>query len=464
MLIKTHFPDACGTGWAREEFAEIHFGDKRLNQRFISVTEDLAMHTLSPINQACEDWAQTKAAYRLFDNEKIVAEHITEIHTENTARRMQGHPVVLAVQDTCYFNYTHHPSVKGLGLIGTNRKPSQGLIMHSTMALTPQGMPLGLLTQKIWARDEERKNIARQRKERQIEDKESFKWLEALEKTVQLAPQEVRVVTVCDREADIYELFMKADELNTEVLVRAAQNRRCNEELPKLWEFMESRSLAKRLTIEVPAKKKEPARKAVVEIRFAPVHLRPPHSHNKGKQKEILVYAVFLREVDPPEKATPLEWMLLTNGEVKTLKEALTCIDWYRVRWHIETYHKVLKSGCKVEDCRLETAERLKRYLALFSIIAWRLYRITHMNRQHPEASCEMILAEHEWKALYLKIHRTTAFPDTPPTIRQAVRWIGQLGGFLGRKGDGEPGITVIWRGWQRLQDIAETWQLVQHA
>ena len=133
-------------------------------------------------------------------------------------------------------------------------------------------------------------------------------------------------------------------------------------------------------------------------------------------------------------------------------------IAWYKCRWNIENYHKVLKSGCRIESTRLGTADRLKRFLALMGVVAWRLYWLTHVNRQNPEDTCETVLEEHEWKALYAKINRTAVSPAKPPTVREAVRWIAKLGGFLGRKGDGEPGITVIWRGWQRLQDIADAW------
>src|SRR5688572_27628224 len=142
------------------------------------------------------------------------------------------------------------------------------------------------------------------------------------------------------------------------------------------------------------------------------------------------------------------------NIAVNNFKSAVERIEWYCQRWAIELYHKVLKSGCRVEDCLLETATRLKRYLALMCVVAWRLFWLTHINRQNPDASCRTILAEHEWQALYCRINKTTELPKKPPTVGQAVRWIAQLGGFLGRKSDGEPGITVIWRGWQRLNDI----------
>ena len=172
--------------------------------------------------------------------------------------------------------------------------------------------------------------------------------------------------------------------------------------------------------------------------------------------------AVVARSSAAPEGVEPLDWLLLTNVPIQTWQDATERIGWYCLRWLIESWHKILKSGCTVEDCRLESAERLKPYLTLMSIIAWRLFWLTHINRQLPDASCTMILADHEWKALYTTIYRRVLLPPTPPTVRQAVRWIAQLGGFLGRKGDGQPGITTIWRGWSRLTDLADLY-LITH-
>ena len=174
------------------------------------------------------------------------------------------------------------------------------------------------------------------------------------------------------------------------------------------------------------------------------------------------VWALWLHEDAAPERVEPLDWLLLTNVPIESWQDVTERIGWYCLRPLIESWHKILKSGCTIEDCRLETAERLKPYLALMGIIAWRLFWLTHINRQTPEASCTTILADHEWKALYTAIHRRAILPTTPPTVRQAVRWIAQLGGYLGRKGDGEPGITTIWRGWSRLADLADLY-LITH-
>jgi hypothetical protein len=175
-----------------------------------------------------------------------------------------------------------------------------------------------------------------------------------------------------------------------------------------------------------------------------------------------VLHAILLREEDPvPDVDEPIEWLLLTNTPVASFAEAQQVVEWYCCRWQIEVFHKVLKSGCRVEECRLQTADRLYNWVALMSVIAWRLHWMTYIHRCQPDLPCTAVLTTIEWKALYTRIHKSTQWPDTVPTVHQAVRWIAQLGGFLGRKSDGEPGVTTLWRGWLRLQDIAATWDLV---
>jgi hypothetical protein len=196
------------------------------------------------------------------------------------------------------------------------------------------------------------------------------------------------------------------------------------------------------------------------------VKLRPPWRPKQKKLPIVSLQAILVREENPPENLAelghkPIEWLLLTNTLVGNVEDAFCVIGWYCCRWQIEVFHKIIKSGCQVENCLLQTADRLKKYIALMSIVAWRLHLMTYINRTEPDLSCTIILSTVEWQALYLRIHKTTKFPKTPPSIHQAVRWIAQLGGFLGRKSDGEPGITAIWRGWQRLQDLADIWNVV---
>lgn len=426
----------------------------------------MAQQPDAPINQACEDWDDTKAAYRFFANPKVTPERLLEPHQQRTVLRMNPHPVVLAVQDTTFFNYTHHVHTEELGAVGNKKQKQQGFAMHSTLAVTPAGMPLGLLTQAFFTRPVgEPSHQPNELHKLPIEEKESYRWIEAFEQTIVLSPSGVDVVTVCDREADIYEMFVVAQEKEAHLLVRAATNRAIvDNEAKKLWSKVERQTIAGHLTVHITPNQKRKARTAQVSLRFTEVQLKPPHRpKNQRKLPFVTLKAILVGEENPPAGVEePIEWLLLTNTPVATFEDALQVVQWYCTRWQIEIFHKVIKSGCKVEDCRLKTADRLQNYIALMSVVAWRLLWLTYINRTDPELPCTAILTPVEWESLYMRIHKTAQLPKVIPTVRQAVRWIAQLGGFLGRKGDGEPGIVVIWRGWQRLQDIAATWYLVK--
>ena len=454
--------DHVDAGWSVREFHGLDLGDARLNRRLLAMAEAFGAQPQAPINQASADWQDTKAAYAFFANPHALPAEILLPHQQRTLERMAAHPLVLAIQDTTFLNYTHHPATSGLGPIGGGQR---GLVMHSTLAFTPQGLPLGLLDQQIWARVEPTR-AAKRTKPRPIADKESHKWLSALRESVSMTPSEVRLVTIADREADIFEFLAEAEELDAEYVIRAAQDRRLKGEVNLLWAHMAKQKVVGTVTVELAARGGKPARTADLLVRVAHLTLQPPlrNADDPGIWLEPLqVWAIWLHEATPPEGVEPLDWLLLSNVAIESWQDATERIGWYCVRPGIESWHKILKSGCTVEECRLEEAERLKPYLALMGIIAWRLFWLTHINRQTPEASCTTILADHEWKALYTAIHRRADLPATPPTVRQAVRWIAQLGGFLGRKGDGEPGITTIWRGWSRLSDIADMY-LILHS
>ena len=451
------------TSWATEEFLKVRLKDKRLNQRCQKVAEALEQQSTEPINQACEDWADTKAAYRFFDNPKVSPDQILAPHYQRTVKRMKSHPLVLAVQDTTFFNYTHHPQTDGLGEIGIKAQNQRGFGMHSTLAVTSQGLPLGLLTQQFLERPiGEASHTASETQKLPIEEKESYRWIEAFEQVIALSPEKVQVVTVCDREADFYEMFVVAKEKQADLLVRANTNRRLDEEAKYLWAKVENQRKAGDFTVDIIGNDKRKARQAIVSVRFCTVRLRPSWRPQQKKLPPVTLTAVLVREDNPPaDIKEPVEWVLLTNTTVKSFCQAAQVIAWYCCRWQIEVFHKIIKSGCRVEDCRLQTVARLQNYIALMCVVAWRLQWLTYINRTNPQASCITVLTTIEWQALYMRIHKTSALPNSPPPTYQAIRWIAQLGGFLGRKSDGEPGIVAIWRGWQRLQDFAATWDLI---
>jgi hypothetical protein len=452
--------------WAAIEFADVELNDARLNRRCQELAVALGQQPDAPINQACEDWADTKAAYRFFgDTKKVTPASICAPHHRRTVERMSQHPLVLAVQDTTFFNYTHHPHTEGLGEIGNKKQHQRGFGLHSTLVVTPAGVPLGALTQQFFTRPiGEPAHTPAELQRLPIEEKESYRWLEAFEQTLALTPTGVAVVTVCDREADIYEMFVLAEAKQASLVIRASADRVLAEkEVRKLWAKVAQQPLAGQLTLQISSNQQRPARQATVSVRFSQVKLTPPWRPNQKKLPVVTLNAILVREDHPPAAVEePIEWLLLTNTSVQNFDDAIRVVGWYGCRWHIELYHKIIKSGCTVEDCRLETAERLHNYIALMSVVAWRLHWMTYINRTDPDLPCTVILTATEWQVLYRRIQRTPSLPSTPPTVRQAVRWIAQLGGFLGRKCDGEPGITVMWRGWQRLQDMADTWYLVK--
>ena len=448
-------------GWCKDEFADAELGDKRLNIRLVKLAQQLSNQPLSSINQACQDWADTKAAYRFFDNPRLGAAEILSPHQERTKERMLAHQTVLAVQDTTDLDYSAHPKTAGLGPIGNHQENALGLLLHTTLIFTTEGLPLGVLSQQTWSRPQQAGQQEYEHKRIAIADKESNKWLKALEETEHIAPESVGMVTVGDREADLYEFLLRAEQLQADYLIRAANNRRLKDEAICLWEKLSKKRVAGEIEVDVSATDKQPSRRARLKVRYAKVELKPPQRLKRLRiegWKSVWLWAVLVKEVCAAKGVEPLEWMLLTNVAVNSFEQAVERVSWYRVRFHIEMYHKVLKSGCRVEAARLMNVERIKKYVALMGIVAWRLFWMTFMNREKPEEACTRILAEHEWKALYCRIHRENELPKEVPTVREAVRWIAKLGGFLGRKGDEEPGITTIWRGWQRLTDIAEDW------
>lgn len=474
-------------GWAADEFVDVDLGDKRLDSRLVKLCDSLSEAPESPINQACEDWHETKAAYRFFQNKNVDVGQIMDAHRAKTSARANGHGVVLAIQDTSYLVYTHHPKTEGLGKISMKKGKniekiySQGLVMHTCFAITTEGTPLGLLDQKIFARKLRPEHEHRGAGGKAVhdllpvEEKESYRWIEALEATSKAA-DETLIVTVCDRECDFYDFFKAADKNGSAVLVRASQNRTINrgsryakKEVEKLWGHIASQPEAGSYTVEISEVKKtkhskgRTARTAELGIKFGTFIMNPPRNNPKHKTEvlpNLQMYAIYALEKNPPEGEEAVEWMLLTNQPVETLNEACERVHWYRLRWQIEMYFKVLKSGFRVEACRLGTADRLIRYLTVMSIVAWRLFMITLIARTNPSLPCSQFLSEQEWTVLAIKSSRVRTLPARSPTIAEALVWIARLGGYLDRKNDGPPGTLALWRGWKRLADLTEGWSL----
>jgi hypothetical protein len=462
---KTQTVRPAAQDWAEIEFGEVQLGDRRLNRRLLVLARDFYARPQAQIPQACQTRAKTQAAYRFCKHPNTQMDVLIEPHRQATQQRIAEHRVVLAVQDTTSLNYSTHPSTQGLGPIASQPDGIIGLIVHDTMAFTVEGTPLGLLDVQCWSREAADFGKKHQRKQRPIEEKESYKWLESFRRVAQVQRDcpNTMLVSVGDREADVYELFHLAleDRQGPKLLVRAEQDRLLEDGQEHLWPMVEAQPLAAIQEIHIPRRLKCAARVARLEVRFAPVTLKPPKT--KSRYGRLQMWAVLAQEVGAPQDVAPLGWMLLTTCPITTVAQAIEKLDWYTKRWGIEIYHKTLKSGCKIEERQLGDADTIEACLAIDMVVAWRIYHLVKLGRETPNVPCTVFFEQYEWKALKTFI---TGYPyhDEPPSLREATRMVASLGGFLGRKGDGEPGNKSIWLGLQRLDDISWTYkQLVPY-
>jgi hypothetical protein len=370
--------------------------------------------------------------------------------------------VLLIPQDTSSINYSNLKATDGLGTVGY-RKNYRGIQIHTAVAISECGEVFGLVAQKIWNRPVEGHGQSITRSfYSPIEEKESYKWLETLDKVGASFPEGTTVVHVCDREGDIYELFCKAKEDGANYLCRRSHNRNIKGEdgLGKLDDLVNSLPEAGRITVQIPrdSHTNRKAREAELAIKHGKCEITMPNRTvlGKGIPKSIEIYFVSAIEMDTPQGEEKVLWQLLTNVPTENFEDAVTRIAWYTQRWKIEIFHRTLKDGCKVEELQYDSSEKLMKLIAIYSIIALEIMNLTYLARTHPEGSCEMFLTEDEWKILYCVANKTRIAPKTPPTVKEAVTMIAKMGGFLGRKSDGNPGVTVIWRGITKFYTILE--------
>ena len=451
--------------WSKADLADLRLGDKRLARRAQRIVDDLSKNPGGSIPQISGDWAATKAAYDFFANDEVDPRQLIEAERLATLRRASEHALVLGVQDTTEINLTRYKSVEGVGFLARNEQ--KGIFVHTTLAVSADGLPLGLLAQEHWVRTEKAdpKTKRQRQRERPIEEKESYKWLQAFQQSTATLPESTDLLFVSDAESDVYEYFTLPRPARVGLLVRASQDRRLLDSELLLWSTLRQTPLAGTIEVDVHNTDDQPQRIAHCEVRFRPVRLQPPNS-NRAKHlprlKPISLYAVLIEERNPPSDTTSISWLLLTSWPVTTFAEALQIIRFYTYRWRIERFHFVLKSGCRIEQRRLQSVTAIVRFLALANIVAWRLLWLTYLARMTPDEPCSLALQPHEWQALYVLTHASTEIPAQPPSLQLALRWLAQLGGFLGRTHDGQPGVQSLWKGWILLAPAARIFVLMR--
>jgi hypothetical protein len=462
--MSTVFTAEDKSDWCYKEF--IHLGIKcgKIIDRFIRTMSTLSKKPSESIAAASSDKAEAKAIYRLLANEMLTEEIVLDAHRNATIERIKasGKTIILNIQDTTELNYTSHKKTIGLGEYGTESN-SRGLITHTAIAVTPEGIALGVLDQKTWSRDPAERGKSNN-KQRAIEEKESYKWLESMDNSNQGIPEGITVVNVCDREADIYEFFDKAIEDNRHFLVRLIQNRKTVAGI-KSFDAISQIEPSGQVVVEIPrdTRNNRPERTAILELSYCQVQaLIPRYAHKKPDGAGyVALHIILAKEVNAPEGTAPIEWYLATNTAVTSFDEAMERVRWYVQRWKIERFHYILKSGCAIEKLQERDASRLQKLILMYSIIAIRILSMTYVARQMPEESCELFFEENEWKVLYCMAKNTSQAPQHAPTIKEAIAYLAKIGGFLGRKSDGEPGVKVIWKGLTELNIVLKYQRLL---
>ena len=466
----------------RQEFSGIDLNDSRRDRRLLEVAAALAKDPQRSICAATGGWAETMGAYRLLNNEKVTPAALLAPHQTAVVRRCEGFACVVVAQDTTEMDFTAMKSTEGLGPLNDEKR--RGFFLHGLYAVSEQGLPLGVFGAEIILRDDANFRIKSTRKNRPIEEKESYRWVEGYRKTCELARAvpDCEVFSVSDREGDIFEVFeawqkaAETGEPRAEWLIRANQDRALlnvvDGDPARLFAALEAAPEVGQIEFEVAARAAKKvqkkgqtpaaprsARKVVQSLRAIEITPRPPKRPG-GKGQALSIFAVLAEEIDPPLGEPPLRWILLTSKPVRTAEEAERMLKLYLRRWDIEVFHKVLKSGCKVEEIQLKTVEALLRALMIYMVIAWRILYLTNLGRHCPELPCSVIFEEDEWKATCAVLKRPLEAGE--PSLGEFIPMIGKLGGHLGRKSDGPPGPASIWRGLIRVTDFANGWAACQ--
>lgn len=437
-------------GWVGQEVASAQMKDQRLKARLGRILSQLSREPERSIPVASKQWGDVLGAYRFFDNDRVAFADILSGHKAASVARMADQQVILVAQDTTFLSFEQTQPKQGFGTLKHTVREEH--LLHVNVAFTAQRVNLGVVAGQMW----QRTGVTTHRTQRATKDKESQRWLNGYNSACEIQAHypDKCVVSIADREGDIREWYELAQDTRAPAaaayIVRAKQQRRIeieDDEYGYLWEWMAAQPVLERSEVAVAAQGGKAARQATIHIRAGEVTLcgRIGKAHTP-----LSLHAVFACEPNPPEGVSAIRWMLLTNIPVATAEQARTIIEWYRCRWEIEIFFRVIKNACQIESLRLQNAARLGNAIAVYLIIAWRLHMLTMLAREHPDVPCDQVLSEQEWQTTYI-MHKGKSAPKQPPTLREATRMLAGLGGFLGRKGDGEPGTKTIWIGYTNL-------------
>jgi len=430
------------TVWAQQVAGVADLPERRLQSRLTAILVDTNERPSASIPQAAGDDGQAKATYRFYANDRVTTEALHRGVALETARRCLDQDVLLIVQDTTTLNFTGLHSIAELGPIDSGGL-ARGMHLHTALAVSTSGPVIGILDQQYWARP--------QPGQPGPAEKESSKWIHGIDAARDALYQAAgdrpvpRLIHVMDREGDAYEVMMTVEDAGDSAIIRCAQNRRVDAPLATAHQAVRGQPVLCRTTVPVDRKAGVPQRSAWVEVRSLSATLVPdlqkyPHAWSMTWN------LVEVWEFAPPPGTEPIQWLIWTLEPAATADEALEVVRKYTCRWPIEEVHLVLKSGCKVEDLRLETWDGLEKAVTVNAAVAARIVSLRDLARQTPEAPASTVLSEDEVEVLVSHFDKR-GMKAAELTVGQAVLWIGRLGGHLNRKGDGMPGVRTLWRG-----------------
>lgn len=429
----------------KDDFGQVDLNDKRLNRRLQKMIDNSTRNAGKSILASGEGRSDAKAFYRMLGNKNFDMEQLLGVASGSTIARMVG--TVLLIQDTMDLNLNGHKKTEGLGY---SSEHVLGIKVHSCIALSPEGVPFGLVHQSYESRPEAKSPLTRAEKAaRTPEEKESFRWIETLRETTELKPEGVNFITICDREGDFYELYAEALSLGEDFIIRVTHDR-CSDSDEKIMTRIRQTPAAGRVTVQIPRNSKNgtPAREAELEVAYCKITVKKPSSVRNGEiESELTMNIVRVTEIAPPQGQEPIEWILATSLPVGSVDDAMKVVEYYVQRWKIERFHYVLKSGVGAEQIQQRTYERIKPVLLIYSVIALFIMFVTFAGREMPDALCNLFLDEDEWKILYRVVHKTKMAPEQPYTIAEAINYLSRLGGYKRAPSDGPPGLKVIWEG-----------------
>lgn len=433
-----------------KDFSGLDLGDVRRNERFVSIINNISQQPGKSIPHHSGGWYDTKATYSFFKNKDVTLSSLQQAIMSFGSKQASTFNKILIAHDISNISY-YDLKASGLGYL--DNKEGRGIMCYSSLAISEQGLPLSLVYQQTWTRPEEQLGKGVHRKKTPFEQKETYEWYKGMQEVNKQLGCSIEKLHIADRGADIYELFFSAFEKNTDLLVRSTHNRKLSDG-SHLWDNVAEQPIVATVELQIPDKTGKKKTAIEVEVRYHQVEiLRPVLSKNQYESVNLSAIEIRQKGDKYDWQEDLLHWKLLTTLEITTMTEALQCIQWYCYRWLIERFHYVLKSGTKIEELQLKDAGSLQKAIHVYSMAAMRIMQMVYQSRVTPDVNCEVVLTKGQWIAMYMLIHKSPNIPDQPPTLGQAVAWIGKLGGHLGRKSDGPPGLKTVWLGYQRVCD-----------